>query len=161
MGSCVEPEEELPPVGKETKTVKLTKANCGLTSEDSTSEQTLSLSVTGSEEKYEFTIGPNCYAHEEYEEFLIRKDGYIKSRSKYHVDRLIVDYFSKKGINFEVLDASNKQVSAHESSVPTEFPKPEDSGAVLEYPINGSSWTIRNVSEFKPAFYSLTVVFTL
>ena len=161
LGACFESEPELPKVEESAKSVKLTKANCGLTQDDNVTAFEKSLEIEGSEEKYTFEIGPNCYAHKSYDEFLIKKGGYIKSKSTYNVDRLIIDYFSGKGTNFEVLDANNQIVSSHESSVATEYPGDNDKGAVLEYPINGTSWTIRNTTEYKPAFYSVTVVFTI
>ena len=161
LGACANPGEELPPAGSETKQVKLTKANCGLTNDDSTEAFEKSLDIEGKEEKYIFEIGPHCYAHATYEEFLIKKDGYIKSKSNYTVDRLIIDYMSKKGINFVVENANGEAVQSHESSVATEYPAADDYGAVLEYPINGNAWTIKNTTEYKPAFYSVTVVFTL
>lgn len=161
LGACRTDAEPLPDVPAEAKSVKLTKANCGLTTDDSTAAFTTLLDIEGSEAKYEFEIGPNCYAHSTYEEFLIKKDGYIKSKSEYKVDRLVIDYMSKKGINFEVLNASNTVVESHTSTVKTEYPAADDYGAVVEYPIDGNSWTIRNTTEYKPAFYSITVIFTM
>ena len=161
LGACAEPEEPLPAPSVESKSVKLTKANCGLTNDDSTEAFETSLDIEGKEEKYVFEIGPNCYAHKTYQEFLIKKNGYIKSKSTYKVDRLVIDYFSGKGVNFEVLDATGTAVSSHESTVATEFPGEDDKGAVLEYPINGNSWTIQNTTDYKPAFYSVTVVFSI
>jgi len=161
LGACLDPEAPLPGPSTESKTVKLTKANCGLTNSDSTEAFETSLDIEGKEEKYVFEIGPNCYAHATYEEFLIKKNGYIKSKSTFKVDRLIIDYFSGKGVNFEVLDANGSLVSSHESTVQTEYPGDSDKGAVLEYAIDGNSWTIQNKTEYKPAFYSITVVFTI
>ena len=161
LGACRADAEPLPEVPAEVKSVKLTKTNCGLTGEDSTAAFTTALDIEGSEAKYEFEIGPNCYAHATYEEFLIKKDGYIKSKSEYKVDRLVIDYMSKKGINFEVLNAGGDIVESHTSTVATEYPAEDDFGAVVEYSIGGSSWTIRNTTEYKPAFYSITVIFTM
>ena len=159
LGACKEVDPPLPPASG--LTVKLTKANCGLTNDDSTEAFETSLAIEGRSEKYVFEIGPNCYAHSQYEEFLIKKDGYIKSKSEYKVDRLIIDYMSKKGVNFTVLDASGAEVEAHESDVPTEYPASDDYGAVLEYPIDGNGWSVTNSTEYKPAFYSITVVFSI
>ena len=161
LGACRVDADPLPEVADNAKSVKLTKANCGLTGEDSTAEFVTALDIEGSEAKYEFSIGPNCYAHATYEEFLIKKDGYIKSKSEYKVDRLVIDYMSKKGINFEVLNAEGSAVESHTSTVATEYPAEDDYGAVVEYPIDGTSWTIRNTTDYKPAFYSVTVIFTM
>ena len=161
LASCgAAPEDTLPPAKDESFSVKLTKANCGLTNEDSTEAFVTALDVEGKTIKYEFEIGPNCYIHSEYAEFLIKKDGYIKSKSNYYVDRLIIDYMSKKGVNFEVLNANNEAVTSHESTVTTEYPGENDYGAVLEYPIDGNAWTIRNTTDYKPAFYSVRVIFS-
>ena len=154
------PEPEVPET-QELKSVKINKSNCGLTGDDSTKAFQTSLDIDGTQEKYTFEIGPNCYNHHNYNEFLIKKDGYFKSISTYKVDRLVIDYFSGKGVNFEVLNAGGDKVEPHESETKTEYPSAQDKGAVLDYPINGNSWTIRNVSEYKPAFYSVTVFFLM
>ena len=160
--SCGKVEDQLPSVSADAKTVKLTYSNCGMERDagDTTEALTVSLDIEGSESKYEIEVGPNCYVHSEYDEFLVKKDGYIKSKSTYHVDRLIIDYMSKKGVNFKVF-AGESESSSHESSVQTEYPGENDYGAVLEYPINGNSWSITNETDYKPAFYSVTVVFTM
>ena len=143
------------------KSVKITKSNCGLTGDDSTEAFQTSLDIEGTNEKYTFEVGPYCYNHHNFNEFLIKKNGYFKSVSTYRVDRLVIDYFSGKGVNFEVLNASETVVESHTSDVATEYPGANDKGAVLEYPISGNTWTIRNVTDYKPAFYSVTVVFVM
>ena len=155
------PEPETQEKNQELKSIKITKSNCGLTGDDSTTAFQTSLDIENRQEKYTFEVGPNCYNHANYEEFLIKKGGYFKSISTYHVDRLVIDYMSKKGVNFEVLDANGAAVTSHTSNVGTEYPAADDYGAVLEYPINGTAWTIRNTTEYKPAFYSVTVVFVM
>ena len=161
LGACAEEAEPLTPPSAETKTVKLVKSNCGLTGDDSVEAFDVSLDIEGKEEKYTLEIGPNCYAHSTYDEFLIKKDGYIKSKSQYTVDRLIIDFVNKKGVNFIVENASGEAVESHASTVQTEFPGENDYGYVLEYPIDGNAWKIKNTTDFKPAFYSVTVVFSL
>ena len=161
LGACGKQGEQLPEPEAESKSVKLTKANCGLTTDDSTEAFVTALDIEGTDKKYEFEIGPNCYAHSKWEEFLVKKDGYIKSKSTYKVDRLVIDYMSKNLITFEVHDAEGNAVTPHESSVQTEYPGESDYGAVAEFPINGNAWSINNVSEYKPAFYSVTVIFTM
>ena len=144
-----------------TKSVKITKFNCGLTGDDSTEAFTTALDIEGSTEKYEFEVGPNCYNHATYDEFLIKKDGYFKSKSTYHVEKLVIDYMSKKAITFEVLNANGDKVNSVQSEVATEYPDANDYGAVVEYPIDGNAWRIQNVTDYKPAFYSVTVIFTM
>lgn len=165
LGACADPEPALPPADPQTYSVKLNKSNGGLEgttkAAPSTEEKVIELSIEGKSEKYEIIMGPNLYNHADYDEIVMINGGYIKSKSQYTVDRLRIDYFSGKGTNFEVLNASNQVVEKHESTVPTEFPGDSDNGEVLEYPINGTSWTIRNTSANKPAFYSITVLFTM
>ena len=150
------------PETQQLKSIKSTKSNCGLTGDDSTEAFQTSLDIEGTDAKYTFEVGPNCYNHHSYNEFLIKPEGYFKSVSTYSVDRLVIDYFSGKGVNFEVLNASGEVVEPHESETATEYTSQQDKGAVLDYPINGTAWTIRNVTEFnKPAFYSVTVFFLM
>lgn len=161
LGACSNAKEPLPNPDPEAKSVKLTKENGGLTGDDSTAAFTIHLAIEGREETYDIEMGPNLYNHHNYDEIVMKKNGYIKSVSTYKVDRLRIDYFSKQGTNFEVLDANNQTVAKHESTYPTDFPDAGDYGEVLEYPIDGTSWTIRNTTDYKPAFYSITVLFTI
>ena len=161
--SCGKVEEQLPSVSPDLSSVKMNYENCGMSrgAGDTTEPIAVSLDIEGSESKYVFEIGPHCYAHNTYDEFLLNSEGYIKSKSTYKVDRLVIDFVYKNGnVNFEVLDASENAVTSHESSVETEFPGDNDYGHVFEYPINGESWTIRNVAN-KAALYSITVYFEL
>lgn len=161
VGGCAKQEPPLPNPGENSKTVKLVKSNSGLTDEISTEAFDIILPIEGKEEGYEIEIGVNCYAHKSYEEFLITKNGYIKSKSKYMVDRLIIDFVNKKGVNFTVENGDGEVVESHTSTIPSEYSGEEDYGYVLEYPINGNAWIIKNTTEYKPAFYSVTVVFTI
>ena len=144
------------------KNVKLTKSNCGLTDDDSTNAFSTYLQIDYSDEEYEIEFGPDCYNHHTYNEFVIKNNGYFRSVSTFKVDRLRVDYFSTKGINFDVLDAGGAKVAPHQSDVSSEYPSAADGGAVLEYPINGTSWKIQcNSSTYKAAFYSVTIIFIM
>lgn len=167
LGACAEPEPELPPVTPEAHSVKLTQEKSGLEgttkTSPSTEEKVVELSIEGKSEKYEVIMGTKLYNHADHPQIVMLKDGYIKSKSQYSVDRLRIDYFSKQGTNFTVLDANNQEVTKHDSSVSPEYI--DDSGEgneeVLEYSINGTSWTITNTSDYKPSFYSITVIFTM
>ena len=157
-------EEKLPEPEQTTKSVKITADNNGLTTDDSTEAIQKSLDIEGSEKKYTFEISANCYNHSKYVgEWVLKADAYVKSVSEYKVDRLVIDYMSKKGFGFEVLDSNNAVVTAHDSTVATEFTGENDFGAVAEYPINGNSWKINNTAGDKPGacLYSVTVIFTL
>lgn len=162
-GCAPEPEKPLDPVTPTMLSAKLSKANSGLTSEDSTEVKSLSLPVEGSEATYSLEIGVPCYNHSTHDEIIMKPGAYFKSNSSYKVDRLIIDYFGTKGTNFDVfnnLDGSGEKLVGHESSVqPVD---PTDGGKVLEYSIGGSEWIIKNNTEVnKPGFYSVTIVFTI
>ena len=165
-------EEKLPdPVPEESQTpgktsvlksVKLTKSNDKLTTEDSTGLTEVSLAIEDTKESYVLEIGPNCWNHSKYEEICMKDDAYIKSKSNFVVNRLVIDYMSKNGANFAVKAGNDEVITAHESSTKTEFSGDKDYGAVLEYPINGSNWSITCTStEYKTFLYSVTVIFTI
>lgn len=158
--ACNNPDPVLPPPEGPTKLVKMNKANCGLTTDDSAVAFEISLDIDGEEAQYTFEIGPNCYAHSTYEEFAIKEGGYITAKSEYYVDRLIVDYMSKNGTTFKVEDASGKTAKKHTASLPTEYSGANDYGETLEYPIKGTSWKITNSGDgFKAFLYSIRVIF--
>ena len=157
------PDPETEP-DKVLKSVKINVDNNGLTTADSTEAIQKSLDIEGVSEKYTFEISANCYNSPKYlGEWVLKSNAYLKSVSTYKVDRLVIDYMSKKGFGFEVLDADQNAVTAHDSSVQTEFSKSEDYGKVAEYPINGTSWTINNTAGDKPGacLYSVTVIFSM
>ena len=145
-----------------TYTATLTKGNCGLTTDDSTEEIVATIkSKQDSEVDYSVKIGAPCYLSDKYNEFIMKQGGYIKSNSNYHVDRLIIDFFGKKGTNYDVyanVDGTGEKIAYHESSIQPE--DPNDGGIVYEYPINGTEWCISNSTVYKPAFYSITIVFS-
>jgi len=163
LGACAETEEPLPEPSAETKSVKLTTANSTLTSEALSESKQVSLDIAGKEEKYTFEFSAGCSLHSKYDEFVLKDEQYLKSVSTYKVDRLVIDYMSKKGITFDVKDASNQSVTSHESTVATEHSDADDYGAVLEYPINGTSWSLVNTNTGKAGtcLYSVTVIFEM
>jgi len=163
LGACAETEEPLPEPSVESKSVKLTKANSGLTVDATTEAKQVSLDIEGKEEKYTFEFSAKCNGHKDYEEFVLKDDAYLKSVSTYKVDRLVIDYMSKKGLTFEVKNANNEAVTSRESTVQTEFSGADDYGAVLEYPINGNSWALYNTNTGKAGtcIYSVTVIFEI
>ena len=149
--------------------VKLTPDNSGLQKDgegnplDSTSPINLSLeSQQDKNVKYDLILGDPCYLSTKAHEFIMKKGSYIKSVSTYKVDRIIVDFFSGKGVNFGVYannDGSGTALEPHESTIAPE--DPNDTTLVYEYEINGSAWYMKNITEFnKPGIYSVTVVFT-
>jgi len=162
LAACKTPGEVLPEPDPESKTIKIVKSNCGLSTTSSTEAKNVEFDIEGRSEKYIIEFSQKCRAHADYDEFVLDVGGSFKSISTYKVDRLVIDYFSKPGINFEVLDSQGVAVTGHESTIPTDYPNEGDFGAVLEFPINGNSWVVRNASDVKkPAFYSVRVIFAI
>ena len=160
IGCKPEPKAKLPDF--DGASVSLTPTNSQLTTDDSTSAIVVELAIPERTETYKVEISANCYLKTTsggYQEIIMKPGSYIKSVSKFTVDRLVIDYFSKQGENHSVY-ANNKgtgnKVQSHESTItPTE---PDDFGKVLEYPINASGWMIKNETEFnKPALYYVTI----
>lgn len=161
VGCAPEASPALPPVEGTTYNVKLDSTNCGLTHDDSTAPVSVELASSEDQSvKYQFEIGAPCYIHSEHPEFIVKNGGYVKSKSTFTVKRLIVDFFSSKGVNFNVYNSSESGATPleyHESTIaPVD---PNDGGCVYEYEINSNFWTIKNESNYKPGFYSVTVVF--
>jgi len=159
------PKEPLSPT-EASYNAKLTPELSTLTSDDSTEK--VSVSIASNEDanvKYDMEIGNPCYLKtlsNGLKEIIVKPGAYIKSVSEYKVDRIIVDFFAGKGVNFGVYasaDGSGDALEYHESSIAPVYP--EDNGVVYEYAINGNAWCLKNNTEFnKPAFYSITVVFS-
>ena len=97
LTGCSNPKPPLPEPGNESKSVKLTKENSGLTTEDSKEAFTLSLAIEGSEEVYQIEMGPNLYNHPDYEEFVMKKDGYIKSVDD--IDKIEIMLIDRKSLH--------------------------------------------------------------
>ena len=139
----------------------LNAANSTLTKDDSSEVKHVSLEIPDSSEVYEVEIGTPCYLKEtsgHFFEIIVKPGAYIKSVSTVTVDRLIVDIYGGKGINFEVynnVEGTGEQVKEYSSTIPPT--EPGDGGLVLQYPINSTGWIIKNTSSFKPAFYSISV----
>ena len=144
------------------KSVKLTKANDGLTEEDSVGTSEVKLAIEETNENYVVEFGPNCWNHPNYAEICMKEDAYIKSKSNYVVNRLVIDFLNKNGANFAVKKENDEVVTAHESDTKTEFTGTKDYGKVYEYPIDGSSWSISCTSnEYRTFLYSVTIIFTI
>lgn len=110
---------------------------------------------------YDLILGSPCYLSTKAHEFIMKPGSYIKSVSTYKVDRIIVDFFGNKGVNFGVYansDGSGEALESHVSTIPAE--DPDDGGLVYEYEINGNAWYMKNITEYnKPGIYSVTVIF--
>ena len=165
MASCApEAKGTLPTIPAGSYTAILNPETSTLTKDDST--KPISVNLKSEENKdatYSLELGAPFYLHASEPEFVLVGDAYIKSVSTYKVDRLIVDFFGKKGTFFDVYasnDGSGNKIDYHESTV-----KPydeEDGGKVYEYPIDSNGWMIKNgTTDRKPAFYSITIVFTV
>lgn len=168
-GCAKEPAIELPSISSNYSesiySVKLTADNCGLPSDYSESTEIVKPEIETEEDKnvkYTFEMGVPCYLTTKAHEFIVGVGSYVKSSSEYKVDRIIVDFFGKKGIHFGVYsnsDGSGEALEYHQSSIPPE--DPSDGGIVYEYSVNSTSWCLKNVTEFnKPGIYSITVIFS-
>lgn len=156
--------EKLDPVDiDEAYSIKITRENCGLTTDDSTTEITTNLKALEDESiEYSFKVGSPAYQHGTYDEFVLKESSYIKSNSNYVVDRLIVEFYgpSVKFAVYNNTEGTGDELVYHESSTASEHP--DDGGVVYDYGIGGKDWMIKNVSApQKAAFYSITVIFTL
>ena len=164
VGCKPEPKAKLPEFNG--ASTSLTPANSTVTTTDKNNPTTTStfvdLEIPDSPETYRVEIGAGCYLKTTsggYQEIILKPGSYIKSVSKYTVDRLVIDYFSKQGENHSVY-ANNKgtgsKVDSHISEIPAT--EPDDFGKVLEYPINSNGWMIKNETEFNnPALYYVTI----
>ncbi len=166
LAACgAKPADPLPPVDPEETyySVKLTPESSLITSEDTTTNYTVNLKAEEDETVlYSIEIGAPCYLSTKAHEFIMKPGSYLKSVSTEKVDRLIVDFWGGKGVNFGVYanaDGTGDVLEYHESTVQAE--DPNDGGIVYEYAINGSAWCLKNITEFnKPGIYSVTVVFS-
>ena len=160
-----EPKEPLPDPDPEVTyySVKLTPENSLITSADTTESYTVNLaSAEDANVQYSIEIGAPMYLSTKAHEFIMKPGSYLKSVSTDKVDRLIVDFYGGKGINFGVYAnaaGTGDALEYHESTVQPE--DPNDGGTVYEYAINGNAWCMKNITEYnKPGIYSLTVVFS-
>ncbi len=166
LGACAKPaQSQLPSVEEKSYTAKLDADNSTLTADDSSAAIQVDIpSVEDNTVTYKFEIGAPCYLKtlsNGLKEIIVKQNAYIKSVSEYKVDRIIVDFFNGKGVNFNVYankDGTGEPLQYHESSVQPVYP--EDSGMVYEYAINGNEWSLTNTTNYKPAIYSLSVVFS-
>ena len=145
---------------------KLTPANSTLTTDDSSEKINVSIAAEEDDVSYGFEIGNPCYLKNlgsGLQEIVVKPGAYISSyNNSYKVNRLIVDFYGGKGVNFEVynnLTGEGTPLAYHESDV--EPADPNDGGVVYEYAIDGNDWIIKNNTEFnKPTFYSISVVYS-
>ena len=145
---------------------KLTPSNSTLTADDSTEKIHVNIVSDEDEKTYGFEIGNPCYLKNlssGLQEIVMKPRAYISSyNNTYKVNRLIIDFYGGKGVNFEVYDNLTGKGTAlpyHESNVVAT--DPSDGGQVYEYEINGNDWIIKNNTEFnKPAFYFFSVVYS-
>ena len=144
---------------------KLDSTNSGLTTDDLAETINVNVPTTDNKESYSFTISQNAYlknVENDLQEIILKDSCYICSNSDYQVNRLIVDFYGKKGTNFTVYnnkEGTGSGLAYHESSIePIDAPS---GGVVYEYAIDGTDWMIKNTaSPYKSGFYSITVVFS-
>lgn len=145
--------------------VTLDAANSTLSETESSEAISLSLKAKENENIiYELEIGSPCYVKQvqgtSYSEIVMKNNGYFKSVSNYKVSLIRCDIYEGKGINYEIYNSHSEFSNQVERKNSTANPiYPEDNGAVYDYEMNSSEWLIRNVSVYKPAFYSVTIFF--
>lgn len=151
--------------GESRYTATLTADKSTLTSSDST--EAFKVEIASEEDvnvKYEFEISAECYLNTKSSvanQIGVRPGASIKSSSKYEVEKITVDFYGGKGINYQVFnntDHSGEPLQYHETSItPTD---PDDYGTVYDYAINSTGWCLFNHTENnKPSFYYISVVF--
>ena len=160
------PKEPLPPTPEQSYSSKLTPEKTTITTDDST-EATRAVVASEEDESvtYEFELSADIYLNTKSSvanQFGVKPGASIKSVSTYTVDRIIVDFYGSKGVNYDVFanaEGTGTKLESHESTIaPAD---PNDGGQVLEYAINGTAWCLKNNTEFnKPSFYSITVIYS-
>ena len=164
-GCKEDPKEPLPEPSAGSYTVKLTADNSTLTSTATTEAIRVELpSVEDPNVKYTFEITSPAKLNTKSSvanQIELQPGAVIKSISEYTVEKITVDYFGKKGQNYQVFNNVNHSgdpLETHESSIaPTD---PDDGGKVVEFAINSTGWSIYNHTEFnKPTFYYISVSF--
>lgn len=170
LSSCAkEPTEKLPDPPAGSYTVFLDGFASHLTSEDSAAPISVTLVALEDERvTYELEIGAPAYLKEvsdgtnTYQEMVFKSGAYIKSVSNYQVSKIACDIYEGKGINYDVYnnaEGTGEALEEYASSLEPTYP--EDSGAVYEYDIENTSWSIRNNSSYKPAFYAVYIYFEI
>lgn len=167
--SCApEAKKPLPPVGEDTYTVVLDAASSTLTTDDSVG--TIAIELHAQEDAsvvYQLEIVSPCYLKtvndgtRDYTEIIMKEGSLFRSKSTYKVDRLILDIYEGQGINYEVYNnvaGTGAKLDEHESTVTSVYAA--DSGAVYEYEVDSTEWSVRRVAR-KPGIYSVTIVFEL
>lgn len=145
---------------------KLTPENSTLTTDDSSEKVHVDITSLDGSKEYGIEIGNPCYLKNlssGLQEIIVKPGAYISSfNGTYKVNRLIIDFYGGKGVNFEVynnLTGEGTPLAYHESNIAAA--DPSDGGQVYEYEINGKDWIIKNNTEFnKPGFYSISVVYS-
>ncbi len=162
--SCKDEEPALPPLTTPHYNSKLTANNSTLIGTESTAITNVGIrSQEKDDVEYIFTISEGSYTKlgTEVMEIILQGEGYIKSASTYYVSRIILDFWGKKGANFQVL-ANGEEKVAHDSSI-TPMDYKDDGAMVKEFEINSTSWEIKNIASTnkKTSIYGLTVVYQI
>lgn len=159
-GCKEEPATGLPDFVGDIATLK--SKNTSLTSSDSTASEIVTLNVPNSEKTYQVEISAGCKLNTKgaAPQIQLNPGCYIKSVSGFTVDRLVIDYYASKGTFYTVY---NNKEGTGEHVKDFEAPKAvaidsDGGGAVLQFPINSTSWIIKNETEFnKPTFYAIYI----
>ena len=167
-GCAPEAQPQLPPVEGNTFTVVLDASNSTLTTADSDSLIAVELHAKEDDSiTYQLEIGAPCYLKtvsdgtNNYTEIILKEGAFIRSKSEYKVQRLILDIWKGQGINYEVFpnaDGTGTKLVEHTSEITPVYEA--DNGAVYEYEVNSTGWDIVRFDR-KPGIYSVTIVFEI
>lgn len=167
VGCAPEAKGQLPPPPAGSYTVVLDASSSKLTKDDSSAAYTVELKTLENESvTYKVEIGAPMYLKDvsdgtkTYTEMIVKPGAYFKSKSNYTVSRIRCDIYEGRGINYEVHNKANgsgTKLEEHKSDVTPVYAA--DSGAVYEYEVNANEWSITNPTNYKPAFYSVTIIF--
>lgn len=159
-GCREEPATGLPDFTGDIATLKSTDTS--LTGTDSAEAEIVTLTVPNSEKTYQVEISAGCKLNTKgaAPQIQLNPGCYIKSVSEITVDRLVVDYFGTKGTFYNVYnnkEGTGEAVKDYEAPN-TQVIDKDGGGKALQFPINSTSWIIKNETEFnKPTFYAIYI----
>lgn len=160
MGCRDEPASGLPDFKGDMVTLK--SSDTSLTTTESTSAEVVTLSVPNSEKTYQVEISSGCKLNTKgaANQIQLNPGAYIKSVSETTVDRLVIDFFGQKGTFYNVYnnkEGTGEPVKDYEAPKTTVI-DPDGGGMALQFPLNSTSWIIKNETEFnKPTFYAVYI----
>ena len=164
MMSCgSKPLDPLPPVPEDFLTSILTCDKTDLTTDNSTTVKEVSVaSEENSEISFTFELGVPCYRNEKgnVPQIGVRPGSYIKAKSNYYIDRIVVDGYVKK-MPYKIYNSveMTSAISYHETGE-TSMDASEANAKVYSYEIKSNFFTIVNDDEYGTGtFYAIKVIY--